>query len=110
MVNEIVVGILCWAIVALIVVLFMYSASKNNQEYDKYSLQRIYFDKYVDSQIPAFAQYVGDDRKEIRCNEYTLITIENSKNEKIKVNLEDSYIIYDNLQRFNYEWRFVDEW
>lgn len=100
-------NVLCWIILLLFIMAFMYSADENSQEYDECLLQYVCFDKYINSKIPAFVQYVGDDRTEIQHNQYTLITID-YVDDAIRVQLEDTYISYDDLEQFNYDWRFED--
>lgn len=102
--------IIVWVVLALAVFAFNYGSSVKNKIYDYQSKQRIYFEKYVNSQIPTFVKYIGDGILELQCNQYTLITIETTKNNKIKVWLDDATnVLYDDLTHFNYDWRFEDE-
>ena len=82
----------------------------NNDRYDYREKQQRYFDKYVNSKNPVFVKYLGNGILELQCNQYTLITIETTENNKIKVWLDDATnILYDDLTHFNYDWRFEDE-
>ena len=102
--------IIVWVVLTLFVLMFNYSAGKNNKMYDSYLLQRRCFDKYVNSKNPAFVKYIGDGILELQCNQYTLITIETTEDNKIRVWLDDATnVIYDDLKHLNYDWRFEDE-
>lgn len=95
-----------WIMLVLIVLIFNYSAGKNNEAYDEHMFQQMYFDKCVDNDSLVFVKYVGNDRSEIKYGELTLTTISTTDNNMIKVNLDDTYILYENFEDFNSDWRF----
>lgn len=101
--------IIAWVILVGIVLVFNYATSKNNEKYDRYIKQDICMKKYINSQKNVFVKYIGEDRNEIECNQYTLIVISITDDNKIKVELADTYILYDDLKHFNYDWRFEDD-
>ena len=101
-------GWIVWLILALLILIFNYSAGKNNEAYDSYVLQKGYFDTYVNNDSLIFARYIGEDRSEIDFNQYTLITVSTTDNDKIKVELDDVHILYDDFKHFNSNWRFKD--
>lgn len=95
--------ILC-IMLALFILVFNYSASKNNESYDSHMLQERYFYKYIDSNSLVFVKYIGDDRCEIENGHYALITIDTTQDNKIAVGLDDGYIFYDNYGQFKCDW------
>ena len=102
--------IVAWVVFLLVGFAFNYGSSEANKRYDYYANQQKCLGKYIDSQTPAFVKYIGDDRREIQCNQYTLITIETTEDNRIKVWLDDdTNVLYDDLTHFNYDWRFEDE-
>ena len=101
--------VIIWVTLLLFILALIYSAGKTNEEYDTYILQKKCFDKHVDSLALVFVKYIGDDRGKIKRNQCILITIDTTDDNKIKVGVDDTYILYDDFEHFNYDWKFEDE-
>lgn len=104
--------IIVWVVLALVVVRFFYITGENNDKYDFNEKQQRCFDKYANSKNLVFVKYIGDGILELECNQYTLVTVETTEDNKIRVWLDDvTNILYDDLKHFNCDWRFEDdEW
>ena len=97
--------IVMWLALVIFILAFIFSAGKNNEEYDTYALQQKYFDKYANSDSLIFARYIGDDRCEIKHGEHGLIAI-STTDYKIVVELDNVFIIYDDFKHFSCNWEF----
>lgn len=100
--------IITWIVLVTFVFAFIFSASKNNEEYDLYVSQQKCFDKYVNNELLVFTKYIGNDRHTIKHGEYGLIMIKTTDNNKIAVELSDTFILYDDFKHFYCDWRFND--
>ena len=96
-------------VLMLLILIFNYSASENNESYDSFILQKKYFDKYINSNSLIFVEYIGNDRCEVKHNQSVLIAIDTTDDNKVRVELDDTYILYENFEHFNFDWRFRDD-
>lgn len=97
--------VVCYFCIVGFILLFMYSANKNNEIYDVYSIMC----RYIDGKKQAFVKYIGEDRLEICHNNYTLISIDMTDDDKIRVYLKDTVVLYDDVKSFAKDWKFEED-
>lgn len=98
-----------WAAIMLFVLTFNYSVGETNEAYDMFTLQQKYFDRYVNNISLVFIKYIGNDRCEIKQNQYALASISTTDDNKIKIEFDEACILYDDFRHFNCDWKFDDE-
>lgn len=98
-----------WIMLVLFILVFNYSAGKNNESYDLNMFQKRCFDKYVNSGSLVFVKYIGSDECKVENGDYALVTIDTTDEDKILVGLNNKYIQYDNFEQFKRNWKFNNE-
>lgn len=103
--DAIMIGMLLVILIGLLI--FLYSAGKNNKYYEEGIAQVKCLNRYINSNNIAMLTYVGIDSDKIRQYENALATIETYEENKIKVTFNGHIAIYDDNMKFFNEWRFT---